>query len=116
MSKESSTTNTSEQNVPDLNDIINQITSNGEFKNMMDNLSGELKTPVDEISEVVDTETNNNNLNKEDLYDMMTTFLSDSEGNCLADILSNINKNLTIISTELSSAVKINKTLPTPPI
>ena len=92
-----------EQNLmPDLDQIINQITSNGDFKEMMNNVSEGLQMPLKEVS-IPDTSNENEPINKnnESFYDLCCTFLSDSEGNSLADILSQVNQNLQTISETL---------------
>lgn len=92
--------------VPNLDDIINQITQNGDFKKMMDNITeniGENGDNVDNIEQpksenkgTSDTIVNSNkNTDSNDkLYDTFCTFFSDNDGNSVADILTDINKNL----------------------
>ena len=96
--------------VPNLDDIINQITQNGDFKKMMDNITENINENGDNVDIEDDgeksksennTKSENNivNSNKksesdEKLYDTFCTFFSDNEGNSLADILTDINKNL----------------------
>lgn len=94
--------NGNEANIPNLDQIINQITSNGDFKEMMNNVSEGLQLPLKEVSipESSD-ESDTNSKNNESLYDLCCTFLSDNDGNSLADILSQINQNLTTISKTL---------------
>ncbi len=94
--------NGNEANIPNLDQIINQITSNGDFKEMMNNVSDGLQLPLKEVSipESSD-ESDTNSKNNESLYDICCTFLSDNDGNSLADIMSQINQNLTTISKTL---------------
>ena len=92
-----------EQNImPDLDQIINQITSNGDFKEMMNNVSEGFQMPLKEVTiPEISNENEQVNKNNESLYDLCCTFLSDSEGNSLADILSQVNQNLQTISETL---------------
>ncbi len=89
--------------IPNLDQIINQITSNGDFKEMMNNVSEGLQMPLKEVSipEKNTTESDQNNKTSESLYDLCCTFLSDSDGNSLADILHEVNTNLSNISKNL---------------
>ncbi len=107
------TSNDNEANIPNLDQIINQITSNGDFKEMMNNVSEGLQLPLKEVSipESSD-ESDTNSKNNESLYDLCCTFLSDNDGNSLADILSQINQNLTTISKTLEE-IKDLKTVST---
>ena len=85
-------------NVPELNDIITQITNNGEFKNIMENISEGLAKTNGEADKV-----EANNTSNEQLEDLMCTYFADNEGNSISDILTSINNNLTKIVEKLSS-------------
>jgi hypothetical protein len=104
--------------VPDLDQLITQITNNGDFKEMMSNISGGLTHEHDRILETTEVETDNDsanessnepesNLNKvgvnESQYDMMCSLFTDNEGNNVCEILNLINQNL----TQLNQSVKI---------
>lgn len=85
--------------VPNLDDIINQITSNGEFKDMMSQLSDELSVPKTKNEPVNDQKESESVVSSEcedqmSQYDLLTTFFSDENGNNICDVLSNINNNL----------------------
>ena len=97
--------------MPDLDQIINQITSNGDFKEMMNNVSEGLQMPLKEVSipEQV-TESDSTNKSSDSLYDLCCTFLSDSDGNSIADILSQVNQNLQNISESLVDIKKMKQT------
>ncbi len=89
--------------IPNLDQIINQITSNGDFKEMMNNVSEGLQMPLKEVSipETTNTESDQTTKTSESLYDLCCTFLSDNDGNSLADILTQVNQNLQNISNNL---------------
>jgi hypothetical protein len=87
--------------VPNLDDIINQITQNGDFKKMMDNITENIGENGDNVEKSENKGTSNTivNSNKQTysddkLYDTCCTFFSDNDGNSVADILTDINKNL----------------------
>ena len=110
MSKNISNKDNSQANVPDLDDLITHITSNGNFKTMMDSLSGGLneKTNVvkeeeENVNEVSDELDVNEGISDNNNLDLLSTFFTDSSGNNIADILTNINNNLSQISKSLSS-------------
>ena len=111
----------SDQPVPNLDDLISSITNNGNFKTMMDSISGGLQDPnlpdqnesksnVDEDNEIEVNDQENNILPEiEDItanpqFDIMNTFLTDNQGNNIAEILSNINNNLSLIVTHLTKS------------
>ena len=92
--------------VPDLDQLINQITQNGDFKKMMDNITENVNvngnTNVERQTDLKEVETSSSEPNKEEsLYDTCCTFLTDNEGNSLAEILSSINGNLQKIAESL---------------
>jgi len=91
--------------IPNLDQIINQITSNGDFKEMMNNVSEGLQMPIKEtpvtVTEPTDETVEPSSKSSESLYDLCCTFLSDGDGNSLADILTQVNQNLQKISDNL---------------
>lgn len=90
--------------VPDLDQLINQITQNGDFKKMMDNITENVNgnTNTNQQKDLKEVETSSSEPNKEEsLYDTCCTFLTDNEGNSLAEILSSINGNLQKIAESL---------------
>ena len=99
-------------NMPDLDQIINQITSNGDFKDMMNSVSEGLQIPLKEVSiPEPSPDTDSTIKTTESIYDTCCTFLSDQDGNSLADILSQVNRNLQTISETLIE-LKEKKFLP----
>ena len=106
MSKQTTSNNINENeqsSIPNLDQIINQITSNGDFKEMMNNVSDGLQMPIKEFTEPQKTDETVEPPSKssESLYDLCCTFLSDNDGNSLADILTQVNHNLQKISDNL---------------
>lgn len=94
-------------NIPDLDQIINQITSNGDFKEMMNNVSEGLQLPTKEESiPEKSTESESSCKNSDSLYDVCCTFLSDNDGNSVGDVLGQINENLKSIADSLKSLDK----------
>ena len=85
--------------LPHLDQIINQITSNGDFKEMMNSVSEGLQVTPKESEK--DQDELNTTQSPNSLYDISCTFLSDAEGNSVADILTQINTNLEKISNSL---------------
>ena len=93
-----------EKEVPDLDEIISQITSNGEFQNMMNNLSGEFKEPLNNISNNSTKSVEDKPLETQSEFsDLMTAFLTDSEGTTVGDILTNINNNLSRLNDQIGT-------------
>ena len=100
----SSDNQTPNANIPDLDQIINQITSNGDFKEMMNNVSEGLQLPTKEVSiPEKTTETDTSAKNSDSLYDICCSFLSDNDGNSVGDVLGQINESLKSISDSLKS-------------
>ena len=96
---------------PNLDEIINQITSNGEFKDMMTQLSDELATNKNnnqddkESTPEVDSDFSSENVEKLNNYDLLTTFFSDQNGNNICEILNEINNNLAKLVEKLPDKV-----------
>lgn len=91
-------------NIPDLDQIINQITSNGDFKEMMTNVSEGLQLPTKEVTiPEKSTDVDSSSKNSDSLYDLCCTFLSDNDGNSIGDVLGQINENLKNIADSLKS-------------
>ena len=115
MSKDNSTKEASQAKVPDLDELITHITNNGNFKTMMDSISGGLNEQcINTIDNTVSEEKEDKLPNAlessidEDIstnpnFDLMSTFFTDTKGQNIADILTNINNNLDIISNKLTS-------------
>ena len=89
---------------PQIDDIINQITKNTEFQEMMNHLSDEFTSKKKDLSnESADNNSTCSNDNDENIsnYDLLATFFSDQEGNNICEILGDINKNLKTIADKL---------------
>ena len=117
----SNTTEQSNENqslqVPDLDQLITQITNNGDFKEMMSSISGGLTPEHEQILENTDLEsdsgsnhTSDEALNdttpekdivNESQYDMMCSLFTDNDGNNLCEILNTINQNLTQLNQNI---------------
>ena len=110
--------NTESMQVPDLDQLITQITNNGDFKEMMSSISGGITQEHERILENTEVETDNDSNNEsangtdsdinknsvnETQYDMMCSLFTDNEGNNVCEILNLINQNL----TQLNQSVKI---------
>jgi len=118
---------------PDLDQIIQQITNNEDFKHMMESVSDELtdtgtlpgsgpstsstssatSTPLAPPSDsnthrVVEVDTSDAHNHEEPMshYDMLCTFFSDSDGNSISDTLVDIHSALDRIATSLEVLVK----------
>ena len=109
--------------VPDLDQIISQITANGEFQEMMNNLSDGLKSvegsqPAvnNEVAEEENLDTNKN-INTESCvsgpvehtsnYDICATFFADEDGNNICESLHGVQKSLDGINENLTKLVTI---------
>ena len=102
--KSSPQNNDTAQPVPNIDDLISHITNNGNFKTMMDSISDGLQDTNYNVSNSTDktnnTENTENTENTDEItsnpfYDIMSTFLTNSEGDNITDVLTNINNNLT---------------------
>ena len=96
--KKSSPQNNTSEPVPNIDDLISHITNNGNFKTMMDSISDGLQD-TSYATNNNSTEKNSNSESTEDIssnpfYDIMSTFLTNSEGDNIVDVLTNINNNL----------------------
>lgn len=103
---------------PDLDQIINQITNNSDFKQMMENMTDEMapaikanQTPplapqAPPNSPREDDSSKQSDDEQVSTYDTLCTFFSDNEGNSVADIMQNINENLARIAASLDHLVK----------
>jgi len=85
--------------VPNLDEIINQISANGEFKEMMNSLSEQtasrnLNEGGESSEEVEESDSSNT-------YDLFTTFFSDQNGNNICEILSSIDNSLKTIAEKM---------------
>lgn len=110
-------------NCPDLDKIIQQITNNDDFRQMMESVSDELSdanvvpsaagaaaAPTPPSSTSAGTSNAKEievDLQEEPMsnYDMLCTFFSDSDGNSISDTLTNIDSNLERIATSLETFV-----------
>ena len=107
--------------VPDLDQLITQITNNGDFKEMMSNISGGLSQDHQKILEVteVDTDDENNSnisvsgerddlqdINSDPHYDMMCSLFTDNDGNNVCELLGSINQNLTELNQNFQLLIK----------
>ena len=93
----------SKEGMPNLDEIISQITSNGEFHDMMNQISNEVNktTSVEKIN----GESNGESCNESELnnLDILTSLFTDESGNNICEILSGINNNLEKIANNLSN-------------
>ena len=118
--------------VPDLDQIISQITANGEFQDMMNSLSDGLKKVEENqatASAVAQTEsdtrdtdanlsvtdtggtvTTSVNCDTTSTYDICATFLADQEGNNLCDVVRGVQLSLDGINQNLSKLVSLVET------
>lgn len=111
--------------VPDLDQIISQITANGEFQEMMNSLSDGLKS-VDQGNSSENNngisggetplEDNSKNINTDSAlpgpteytsnYDICATFFADEEGNNVCESLHGVQKSLDNINANLTKLVE----------
>lgn len=111
--------------VPDLDQIISQITANGEFQEMMNSLSDGLKS-VDQGNSPennnggsggeIPSEDNSKNINTDSVlpgpteytsnYDICATFFADEEGNNVCESLHGVQKSLDSINANLTKLVE----------
>ena len=112
--------------VPDLDQLITQITNNGDFKEMMSNISGGLSQDHQKILEATDVdvdadadtdEENTSNIsmtderdghqdiNSDPHYDMMCSLFTDNDGNNVCELLGSINQNLTELNQNFQSLI-----------
>ena len=83
--------------IPNLDEIISQITNNGEFNDMMSQISNEVNKK--DINPNIQDDETESELNSNDL---LTSLFTDSDGNNICEILSNINNNLQKIANNLN--------------
>ena len=97
--------NKSTENMPNLDEIISQITSNGEFHDMMSQISGEVNKNSNSNNENIITESNEESCNDSELnnLDILTSLFTDESGNNICEILSGINNNLEKIANNLTT-------------
>lgn len=92
----------STEGMPNLDEIISQITSNGEFHDMMNQISSEVNKTTS--TEKINGESNEDTCNESELnnLDILTSLFTDESGNNICEILSSINNNLEKIANNLS--------------
>jgi hypothetical protein len=91
-----------------LDKIINDITNDSEFKEMMGSLTSNLSSKLNEDHKQSDSEKSNGVSDNESMesdsdlsyFDLLTQFFTDSQGNNICDILTDINKNLKTIANK----------------
>ena len=127
MSQPKSTNSTQDKlpEVHDLDQIISQITANGEFQEMMNSLSDGLKTVEQTQTQsqtsnetITDTCDDNSKHINTDLspvsctehtsnYDICATFFADDEGNNVCESLQGVQKSLEAINENLTKLVSL---------
>jgi hypothetical protein len=91
-----------------LDKIINDITNDTEFKEMMGNLTSNLSCKLNDEHKTFESEKSQEVSDNESLesdsdlsyFDLLTHFFTDSQGNNICDILTDINKNLKTIANK----------------
>ena len=114
--------------VPDLDQLITQITNNGDFKEMMSSISGGLTQDHQKILDATEVDTESDQQSHSSVhetapvvethgegvvdsnYDMMCSLFTDNDGNNICELLGSINQNLAEINSHFRSLVEATQT------